>query len=643
MPVSRRTRATRLGIACGITLLLLLGSIPGAPREARALYAPQSSPLRAAHPSNAAQQLAAAEKGLASGEPFAPGPAGLPPQFSPGGFTWTNLTGKLSLSPTGRIGAAAAWDPVDGYVLLFGGEISGGRELADTWSFSNGSWTNLTASVTGAPPPLVVAQLAYDPSGNDMVLFGGITGSSTLENQTWTYHDRTWTNLTGHTGATPPATLLFAFTTDTAAGEVLLFGGEGSAWGSDTWSFKAGTWTDLTATASFPTGTVSYPEAGDDPAADGVILYGIYSLGAHAIDSATLLFTDGTWHNLSALTTGQTSQMLVGVAEYLAPISSVVFVSSASYNATGVAVVTPRTAEYANETWTNVTSLVNGPPATGELPATSGLAGGEGVLAFGGATSNAVLDETWLLTAPLTLKVGATHVVEDVGVGDTFTSTLSGGYGPDSYHWSFGDGSTASTAAPPHAFARAGLFEVNLTATDVVGHVANASLWVEVDPAVVATSSADPSPATAGNPVTLVGSWTGGTAPYTYSWSLGDMNSSTASALAHTYPRVGNYTVLFTITDALGASASASLTLSVRAAPSTSSSSSSNSVSLTSGTGLYLLLGIILLAVIAGVLAAMVGRRPRSPPGPPPASAGTPPPATYGPPSPPPPGAPPGG
>jgi hypothetical protein len=616
MRLSLGTRAMRPALAFGITLLLLLGSLSVGAFGARPVASPRASPLLGAHPDLGSRELAMAEQSLAISQRSDPRPATLPPVFSPGGFTWTNLTGRLTLSPSARVGSAAGWDPADGYVLLYGGQDAAGSDIGDTWSFSNGTWTNLTGSVRGSPPDLAIPSLSYDPSGHDMVLFGGVRGIAGGENQTWTYRDLVWTNLTGHTGATPPIRIFNTMTTDTAAGEVILFGGEVTSWFTDTWSFKSGTWTNLTPTAGFPAGAIAYPCAGDDPAAGGVVLYGLYSPAASTLDYATLLFTGGNWRNLTALTSGQSANMLLGSAAYLASISSVAFVSGATYNSTGGVQITTRTAEYSNETWTNVTSVLGGPPGIGELAAVSDLAGGQAILGFGGSTAVYALDSTWVLSAPLFAKVGATHIVEEVGASDSFSSTVSGGYGPVNYHWSFGDGLTASSAAPSHSFTRAGLFEVNLSTSDVVGHFANASIWVEVEPALAAAASADPTPATAGSPVALAGSWTGGVPPYTFAWSLGDLNSSTVSALAHTYAKAGNYSVGFTVTDALGDSAAASLALSVRAAPSTSSPASS-SVSLTSGTGLFLLLGILLLAVVAAVLGALLARRPRSPPGPP--------------------------
>src|SRR5580658_304916 len=90
---------------------------------------------------------------------------------------WTELQPTLSPPPRGE--AQMAWDPEDGYVLLFGGEgcvnppvCSQIGPLNDTWAFKNGAW-NPVISSGPAPPPSAQGGLAYDPSEHDMVLFGG--------------------------------------------------------------------------------------------------------------------------------------------------------------------------------------------------------------------------------------------------------------------------------------------------------------------------------------------------------------------------------------------------------------------------------------------------------------------------------------
>ncbi|HEV2450228.1 MAG TPA: PKD domain-containing protein [Thermoplasmata archaeon] len=553
--------------------------------------------------------------------------------ISPGGFEWTNLTPQLTASPAARWGEALAWDPADGYVLLFGGS-SLSTMFGDTWSFSDGTWTNLTGTVTGSPPPrLVYADLAFDPSDQEMILFGGEIGSLNVLRDTWSYHGGLWTNLTGHTGLTPPLALESTMSTDSSASDVVLFGGANpitNVWNQQTWTFKSGTWTNITASANAPPGMLFRPTSTDDPSVGGVALLAPYLTSG--IGWATLTFSNGTWHNLSALVSGPPVRILGAGAGYLAPISAAAFVSGSVISSTSYQQYRADSFELAGDVWSNVTSVTGGPPSAGEYGAGSDLPNDQGLLIFGGINQTIAFGSTWVLTAPPRASISVAHVVTDVGAADGFASSVVGGYGAYVYRWAFGDGLGSAVAAPAHTFSRAGVYAVNLSVTDLLGHSTNASISVEVNTGIAVSAEASPSPATAGSSMALLGSFTGGTGPFTFSWTLGDANTSSAASLAHIYRKAGNYSVSFTVTDSLGQSATQGLTLEVQSAPSTGgtgSASGSSSVSLTSGTGLYLVLGIVMLAVVAGVLGAMLARRPKSPPGPPtayPAPASGPPP-----------------
>jgi hypothetical protein len=643
-------RPRRLGFAASVALGLLLTSIAVGFSAHPASAVPPESRGSVAPADQGALELAAARQSVPALAPHTPHPGLLPPLLSPGGFQWVDLTDRLTVTPSPREGPAMTWDPADGYVLLYGGVGPHGL-LSDTWSFSNGTWTNLTARVTGSPGGWAVISIAYDPSGHEVVLFGGETHTGVGSDYTWTYHDLVWTNLTGHTGATPPSRYLAAMATDTADSELLLYGGTingGSTFLGDTWTFKSGTWTNITASANAPAGELLYPSASDDPGASGVLVYGLYLGAGDVVAVGTLLFSAGSWSNLSAQTSGDSANMVLTTGGYLAPIGAATFVSTILYNASGEVLPGYAAAEWANDTWTNVTPLAGGPPTIGEIAGVSDLPGDQGLIAFGGeANLTTFVGPTWLLIAPLTLHASVQRAAIDVGFTDRFTSTVAGGYGAITYHWSFGDGASAGNASPSHSYAHPGEYQVNLTVTDLVGHSANVSLNVFVVGPLEAASSADPAPATAGTPVALVGTVSGGLPPFAYNWTLGDSGSdaSSAESLAHVYSKAGNYTVTFRVTDALGATAMVVFILDVEAAHTSSSanssSSGSSSVSLTSGTGLYLLLGIVLLAVIAGVLAALLARRPKGPGGPPAPYASPPPSASYGGPMAPPPSGPP--
>ena len=165
--------------------------------------------------------------------------------------SWTN--DSSGVLPTPRWGAAMAYDPVDGVVVLFGGcpDSQCYPALGDTWTYANGMWSDLTPSLPHSPPARGMTSMAWDPTGQQLLLFSGWVGSGgagTYWNDTWVFaHDR-WTNLTGNlSGPAPPLAFETALATNPSGG-VLAFGGGGPI-GAQTWTFENRSWTNLTAQA----------------------------------------------------------------------------------------------------------------------------------------------------------------------------------------------------------------------------------------------------------------------------------------------------------------------------------------------------------------------------------------------------------
>jgi hypothetical protein len=168
--------------------------------------------------------------------------------------SWAQLT--LARSPPGRTGAAASYDPVLHQIVMFGGEDLGVNTRSphyfnDTWTFGGGRWTRW---VPTGPSPLgrFEASMAYDPELRGVLLFGGgdlktSHGGPELHD-TWTFNGTAWT----HSPPTPAPSgrRLAGMTYDTARHAILLFGGCSTGICgnglSDTWEFRAGHWTNLT-------------------------------------------------------------------------------------------------------------------------------------------------------------------------------------------------------------------------------------------------------------------------------------------------------------------------------------------------------------------------------------------------------------
>jgi len=107
------------------------------------------------------------------------------------GTTWHQQTSATS--PSAREGVVMADDPTTGGVVLFGGAVTvfGARcqlfeRFNDTWTYSRGTWSRLTPSVS--PSARYSGSMAYDPQTSRLLLFGGSPEiDDTPRPETWTY------------------------------------------------------------------------------------------------------------------------------------------------------------------------------------------------------------------------------------------------------------------------------------------------------------------------------------------------------------------------------------------------------------------------------------------------------------------------
>src|SRR6266487_99387 len=172
------------------------------------------------------------------------------------GRTWTRRQPKVHPSP--RTGAAIVWDGATRQLLLFGGSrlpFTGGGFLADTWAWNGRSWTRLHPAVS--PPARHNADLVYDTTRHQVILFGGYNGR--YLGDTWTWNGRTWTQLHPATAPLPRDTHSLVY--DPATRTTILFGGFNGQLLGDTWSWNGTTWTQL------------HPPAAPGPRAYGSLTY----------------------------------------------------------------------------------------------------------------------------------------------------------------------------------------------------------------------------------------------------------------------------------------------------------------------------------------------------------------------------------
>ncbi|MCI4365152.1 MAG: zinc ribbon domain-containing protein [Thermoplasmata archaeon] len=231
----------------------------------------------------------------------------LGPSHTPGpsplahGLTMFTSYPNNGISPPPTTGAGAAYDPADGYVLMFGGENDAQTPISYSWTFGHNNWTNLTSSVGGAPAARWAEGLAYDSTDGYVVLFGGCYdfACKDVSDSTWTYsHDR-WTNISAKQNETPPAAGHVSMVYDAHDGYILLFGGFGSgaSFLNEEWEFRGGQWSPIGAASStVPTGRAGGMVAYDG-ASGSVILFGGAAQFQRLDD--TWSYQSGNWTNLT--------------------------------------------------------------------------------------------------------------------------------------------------------------------------------------------------------------------------------------------------------------------------------------------------------------------------------------------------------
>ena len=224
------------------------------------------------------------------------------------------------------------------------------------------------------------------------------------------------------------------------------------------------------------------------------------------------------------------------------------------------------------------TDTFAGTVSGGIAPYSYGWTFGDGTTSSGSPTPSHVYANPGTYTATLTatdnVEMSATSsvvvTVNDVAPTVSLTAPTSGEAGVAesflasatdispadqaagfTYSWVFGDGGTATGASPSHTFTAAGTYTVTVTATDEYGKIGTATgTVVVVGPPTVNAGSAFT--VNAGSSTTFSqATESGGTAPFTYSWTFGDGSTASGSLNpSHTYANPGSDTATVTVTDA---------------------------------------------------------------------------------------------
>jgi hypothetical protein len=350
---------------------------------------------------------------------------------------WTDITYN-STTNTSSYGPNYWWpalvnDPAQHGLIFYGGrappDIS--TPSNETFFFSNGTWSNLSASVGSAPPPSVPAGgAAFDPNNQVVQMFSGLTSSTSASNETWEYSGN-WSELTSE--VSPPASSSPSICWDPAENATLLYGG---------YSFQSDSSLNQTwALSQSPLILGLHLGVTPSPTDQGsaVTLAAGYTGGIGPFN-ISWEFGDGT------VASGQSvSHVYRAAGSYVA---TVWVNDSAGHHATADSAVTVNPLPTASISYTYVSGTGN-PCVRSNIPVT---------------------------------------------VTYQFFGNVTGGTSPFAYTWTFGDGSNVSTLKDPeHKFSPNG-FETNVTlsVTDSFGHAVNTSiflLWAYSCPPEISSAS----------------------------------------------------------------------------------------------------------------------------------------------------------
>lgn len=187
-----------------------------------------------------------------------------------------------------------------------------------------------------------------------------------------------------------------------------------------------------------------------------------------------------------------------------------------------------------------------------------------------------------------------------------FSSSVEGGSSPYTYAWTFGDGSTGSTAAnPSHLYTKAGTFPVQLTVTDSAGDVVNAFLNVTVASPLTATLAFAPQIPVTGGLFFVNGTPQGGAAPYYFSWPTlpSGCSASPVAELPCVLEGAGTFGFEIQISDSNGRVVDAWTNVTVKAAPPPSQNpGATTSTSTVLGLAPSVFVGVVVVAPLAGLI-----------------------------------------
>jgi hypothetical protein len=285
---------------------------------------------------------------------------------------------QSAAAPSGRMGAAGAYDQSRAALVIFGGIVKMDPSMAsaaDTWIQSGGCWSK--AIPQASPGDRAYAVMAYDPGAQRVVLYGGQHDEPGFAprflTDTWSWDGTNWTQL-----AQGPSLFGAVGTFDMARGELLVFGTPLTGPPAQTWALKGNGWRRLQPTSS-PTArgqeSIAY-----DYATERVLLFGGWSQSQGYLNDTWSW--DGTnWTRLQPL---HSPSPRMGASMCWTSLGTVLFAGYPLIADTWL---------WGGSDWA-AAPITDGPPGRSDATCASDSKGGR-ALFFGGANSSDVLSDLW--------------------------------------------------------------------------------------------------------------------------------------------------------------------------------------------------------------------------------------------------------
>ncbi|HEY6238406.1 MAG TPA: PKD domain-containing protein [Thermoplasmata archaeon] len=508
------------------------------------------------------------------------------PDGTPALYGWQNASvSEVFGSPAASVDASMAWDAFDQEIVYFGGCNQVVCPDNQTWIFAYGSWFNET-NYAAAPPAVDLASMTYDYIAHGVILFGGCAATVCPTNQTWAFQSGIWYNesapfcFIGCFFPPPPmygASMVFV--NDSADNVTMLFGGCLDLFcfsvSNATWEWVSlgglyGAWLPVN-TSSAPSPRMFSGMAYDN-SMGGVLLFGGCAgyFGSCSLND-TWEFYSGAWSNLTAYNTFFGSPTPPGrggaATTYDAALSVVLLVGG--YNDTG----------YFNDTWAwfcsficgwvNATTVVNlpGPVYLAAISSESSVYAPVLFSGYCACTGYTWYPNTWVYEFGFSVNPTVTPNPSPGRQPVDFFSNITGGSAPYYGFWSTGDGGVLFSDGP-YTYSTPGIYQANISLYDFYGVFVTWSVNVTIT-GTTAQAIASPAVTDVGVAVTLsTADATGGTAPYNYTWELGDGTFGWGASLSHAYTAAGTYQANLSVVDSTGLYGNSSVVVSVLVGPS---------------------------------------------------------------------------